>query len=924
MKVNRPIKLLQVSAIFLLFSNMLWAQQPTRSTVDAFKVTITFAEAPQNTPVVYQAPLKYNKNFALVLHMDNGDPAISTDVLPYFKGQNGNPGLFFTEGQQGSNQPFKMDAVHYSFNEEGVDIHGYQPGYMNWDDLINLWAGEFGLVSNGLNSPPLSDPAVETRRSFSYTKRKTLSGTIPGGADMQVYVVPDGQATQLASAKENYLAVYYNGSGSIASPARVESLPSIQGLQLSRTAATSSLFSQVQSVANQSNADNHYIATFSIDGFDTPGFGLNEFKTQMNLVAATYGKDGNNTIWSTSSSELYEYLRIQELVTVNTTVNNNVVEITLSADEMPENFRFYCVTLVVEGESNIVDMVVEQPETLSTYGYSGSNALLNLKWNGKVVADAEQRATAAVEVAENNPIQANGIVAMDYVLMLPEGSVQDALHDRLCALSQIDYDAGFCPPNEFLGADTSACVGSKLTFVAPDAVSYLWSTGETTQTIEFEVNELTDLWAQVTDVGSFVFSDTVRITPIELPVVEISQSADTIGPGEAVTLSAAGAETYLWSNDSITPQITVRPELTTTYLVEGTSAAGCSATAEATVVVQYETTLDFTYDTVCFGDSTTLISQIASNDSVLIKEWDLTGDGVFGDATGDTVKTLYTEAGERLTGLRIKTKSGAIHIQYHAVPVADSPSVNFDFGNTCEGQAVLFSDKTVAQLGVPASWTWDFGDGTGSDTQNASHFYDAVSTYEVKLLVTTNYGCTDSITRNVSIRTAPSIDLRTDDGTAVADDQEISIPVGGSVTLQVLSVYDSLEWTGGLNTPTFKIINEGFFDVTIYNNGCSNSRFFSVIESGTPPVNPTEGIMNLITPNGDGYNDTWQISDLNNISPAQVTIYSRAGRQVYSTNDYNNDWNGTFNGNPLPEGTYYYIIQGANGELFKGPISILR
>lgn len=924
MRVNQPLQILHISAIFLLFSNMLWAQKAPKSSVEAFKVTITYAEAPTNAPVVYKAPLKYNKNFALVLHMDNGDPAISTEVLPYFKGQDGGSGLFFTEGEQSSNQPFKMDAVQYSFNEDGLDVHGFQPGYLDWNDMINLWAGDFGLVSNGLNRPPLADPAVETRRSFSYTKRKTLSGTIPGGADMHTYVVPDGQAAQLASAKENYLAVYYNGSGSITSPARVESLPSIQGLQLSRNAATSSLFSQVQAVANQSNADNHYIATFSVDGFDTPGFGFNEFKTQMNQIAATYGKFGNNTIWSTSSSELYEYLRIKELVTVHTTVNNNIVEITLSADEMPENFRFYCVTLVIEGESNIVNLEVDEPDNLSTYKPNGSDALLNLKWAGKVVQDAEQRATAAVEVAENSPTQANGIVAMDYVLMLPEGDVQDALNDRLCALNQIDYDPGFCPPNEFLGADTSACLGSVISFAAPDAVSYLWSTGETTQSIDVQVIDVIELWAQVTAAGNFVYADTVSINPIALPEVSIAQSIDTIGPGESVTLNALGAETYLWDNGAITPSITVAPEATTTYSVVGTATTGCADTAQATVVVKYETTLDFVYDTVCFGDSTTLISNISSNDSVLIREWDLTGDGVFGDFVGDTVKHVYTAAGEQLTGLRIKTKSGAVHIQYHAVPVADPPFVNFEFDNTCEGQAVNFTDKSFNQIGAPAGWTWDFGDGSGSDTQNASHFYTDVTTYEVKLIVTSTLGCTASLSRDVSIRTAPVIDLRTDAGTTVADDQEITIPVGGNVTLQVLSNYDSLEWTGGVTTPTFKIINEGFFDVMIFYSGCSNSRFFSVVESGLPPVNPTEGIMNLITPNGDGYNDTWQISDLSTFSPARVTIYSRAGRQVYTNDNYNNDWNGTFNGNPLPEGTYYYIIQGANGELFKGPISILR
>ncbi len=56
----------------------------------------------------------------------------------------------------------------------------------------------------------------------------------------------------------------------------------------------------------------------------------------------------------------------------------------------------------------------------------------------------------------------------------------------------------------------------------------------------------------------------------------------------------------------------------------------------------------------------------------------------------------------------------------------------------------------------------------------------------------------------------------------------------------------------------------------------------------------------LINANGDGFNDLWLI-DLTTLRPAKVAVYSRAGRQVYSSSDYNNDWGGTYNGNHLPE-----------------------
>lgn len=82
--------------------------------------------------------------------------------------------------------------------------------------------------------------------------------------------------------------------------------------------------------------------------------------------------------------------------------------------------------------------------------------------------------------------------------------------------------------------------------------------------------------------------------------------------------------------------------------------------------------------------------------------------------------------------------------------------------------------------------------------------------------------------------------------------------------------------------------------------------------------------MNLMTPNGDGYNDLWVIKDLATLAPARVAVYTRAGALVYQNNDYDNNWNGYYEGNPLPEGTYYYVIQAGNGTVIKGPLSIVR
>ena len=386
-----------LTILLLIFNNLL---SQNRSNVEDFTITITFAEPPVTMPLVQKAPLKYNKDFALILQMDDGNPAIHDQVMPYFKGQNGNPGLFFTEGNPQNDQAFKMDAVQYSFAANGTDVHNFIPGFLHWDNIINLWAGEFGIVNHGLTDPPQGDKQLEALRNLSYTKRKTLSGTIPGGYDMNDFVVPNNDVAQIPFAKTRHLAVYYDGINSLENPQRVEDLPTIQGVEVSRQSITANLFQQVQSIAAQSGPNNHYIATFFNHGFGGVDITFDQFKTQMNQIAAAFGKDGLNNIWSASSSEVWEYLRLKELITINTNLNGNVLTISFQGGNIPENFRYYALTITVEGESNIVDMVVTQPDGISTYLYNQNRALLNLKWNGRVIPDLETFATNAVVIAE--------------------------------------------------------------------------------------------------------------------------------------------------------------------------------------------------------------------------------------------------------------------------------------------------------------------------------------------------------------------------------------------------------------------------------------------------------------------------------------------------------------------------------------------
>ncbi|WP_431294334.1 MBG domain-containing protein [Pedobacter sp. P26] len=80
---------------------------------------------------------------------------------------------------------------------------------------------------------------------------------------------------------------------------------------------------------------------------------------------------------------------------------------------------------------------------------------------------------------------------------------------------------------------------------------------------------------------------------------------------------------------------------------------------------------------------------------------------------------------------------------------------------------------------------------------------------------------------------------------------------------------------------------------------------------------------NILTPNGDGINDTWIVQNIDMYPNNEVRIFDRNGREMYSKKSYDNSWNGTIGGNDLAEGTYYYIITYGPNKLVQKDLSRL-
>ena len=82
---------------------------------------------------------------------------------------------------------------------------------------------------------------------------------------------------------------------------------------------------------------------------------------------------------------------------------------------------------------------------------------------------------------------------------------------------------------------------------------------------------------------------------------------------------------------------------------------------------------------------------------------------------------------------------------------------------------------------------------------------------------------------------------------------------------------------------------------------------------------------NFVSPNGDGINDFWRISNVDIYSSYKLIIYSPEGEVLFTTNEYKNNWDGFYKGSPLPTGVYFFVFISPDGSNdFKGSISLIR
>jgi hypothetical protein len=144
-------------------------------------------------------------------------------------------------------------------------------------------------------------------------------------------------------------------------------------------------------------------------------------------------------------------------------------------------------------------------------------------------------------------------------------------------------------PNASAGNDTSICLGGTATLTATGGTAYLWNNGLTSATITVSPGTTTPYSVRVTSADGCIDRDTVVVTVLPTPVVNLNDP--TICQGSNTTLDAGNpGATYLWSDNSTGQTLTVTAA--GDYIVTVSLASGCTAIDTATVTISTSLTVN--------------------------------------------------------------------------------------------------------------------------------------------------------------------------------------------------------------------------------------------------------------------------------------------------------------------------------------------
>ena len=256
-----------------------------------------------------------------------------------------------------------------------------------------------------------------------------------------------------------------------------------------------------------------------------------------------------------------------------------------------------------------------------------------------------------------------------------------------------------------------------------------------------------------------------------------------------------------------------------------------------------------------------------------------------------------------------------------AVEVFEVPVANFSVEDLCIGVEIQTQNQSILNSGI-MTYAWAFGDGDSSDVTDPAHLYALPGFYPINLVATSVHNCIDSVMKYVEIYRLP--DVYAGEDTSVSEGFEVPIAVTSNP--EAASIFWEPSYglsDNSIANPIADPLRSTTYVATVIDiNGCENSDDVKV----TVINDFLLYVQNIITPDGNGQNDTWVIVNGETFGGLNINVYDRTGTEVFKHyGNYNSDWAATMNNDILPDGSYYYVISfDISDKVYQGAITVLR
>ena len=459
-------------------------------------------------------------------------------------------------------------------------------------------------------------------------------------------------------------------------------------------------------------------------------------------------------------------------------------------------------------------------------------------------------------------------------------------------------------PNAEAGNDEAICDGDTVTLTASGGEDYLWSTGETTASINVSPSSITTYYVEVTDTNHCSAIDSVVVESYTTPVA-ITSNDTNICEGENIDIWASGGSSYQWSTTETDSTINVSPSSTSNYYVT-VSNGSCSDYDTVTVNVTALPTISITASNtqICEGDDITLTAN---------------GNAPYLWSTGDTTQVITQTVTANTSYSVTVSNNSCENSDFVDINVYQKPTSQLSDANICQNDSTnLFVSSNTSYTYV---WTDSLNNMILTNPNNPIVFPNTDALYYVTII---NGVCQVNDSANVIVHNLPNVSILQND-TSIEENTSINLNVITDSTNTVL-------WSPNLylNSNTiFNPVASPETDITYYVNvtnqySCSSLDSVSITIVKDDTQHPLI-IYNTFTPNNDGTNDFFYIENIEYYSDNYLVVYNRDGHVVYETDNYENKWDGKYYGTDLPAATYYYVLKiNSDGSIYKGNVTIIR